>query len=292
MGQANAMVKIGGHVSAAVSLDLTFERAAKIGAECFQFFISPPQQWIQLPHSEQEFEQFKVKKLATGIGPNFIHGTYLINLGASNPEHLQKSIDWLIYAQKMAGKLGVEGTIFHLGSHKGAGFKAVIGQVVDSLKKVLNSYEGKTKLILETSAGAGGSIGSSFRELGEILKRVGDDKSIQGGRLKICLDSAHVFAAGYDIRTPLGMKDLKGEFEEQIGLQNLVVIHANDSKFDLKSGKDRHQNIGEGFIGRDGFRNFMNQTEWAKLPFILEVPGYADKGADLENIAVLKSLIK
>lgn len=279
------MPKIGAHVSAAVSLELAFERAGHIGAECFQIFISPPQQWAQTAHNEAEVDRFIKAAEQTRIGPNFIHGTYLINLGTENPEHLQKSIDWLIYALNMAGQLKMEGVIFHTGSHKGAGFESVIKQTGEALKKALAKAP-KTKLILETSAGGGGSIGSSFVELGKILGYVDDP------RLKICIDTQHIFASGYDIRTPLGLKDVLKEFEEEIGLSNLVAVHANDSKVDYKSNRDRHENIGEGLIGSGAFQALLNEPVLESIPFILEVPGMAGNGPDEENIKALKSLKK
>src|SRR3989344_164469 len=284
------MVKVGAHVSAAISLDLAFERASKIGAECFQIFVSPPQRWAETKHNSAEIAQFIAQQKATGIGPNFIHGTYLVNLGTESPEHLEKSIEWLKYAMAMAEKLGIAGVIFHTGSHKGLGFDKIVDQVVESIKKVLQETERQseteTKLILETSAGAGGNIGGTFRELGQILKLVQDD------RLKICLDTQHVFAAGYDIKSPIGLKYVLEEFDKEIGLQNLVAIHANDSKVEYKSGRDRHANIGEGFIGKDGFEGLVNNPKLQNVPFILEVPGFADTRPDAENVNILKSLRK
>ncbi len=293
------MPKIGAHVSAAVSLDLSFERAQHIGAECTQIFISPPQQWLQAKHNEKEIEKYKQKQKETGIGPNFIHGTYLINLGTQNSELLQKSIDWLVYALNLADKLEVQGVIFHLGSHKGVGFDGILDQVVKSLEQILKQAFGSEAqarrvqddisettpfLILETAAGAGNVIGDKFSELGQILNQVNDP------RLKVCLDSQHVFAAGYDIRSASGLDKTLQEFDQQIGLDNLVVIHANDSKVEVGSNKDRHENIGEGFIGRDGFSNLITNQKLKDILFILEVPGFTNAGPDLENIKFLKSL--
>lgn len=279
------MPKIGAHVSAAVSLELSFERAKHIGAECMQIFISPPQQWFQTKHDSEEIGRFVKAQAESGIGPNFIHGTYLINLGTQNPEHLQRSIDWLIYAMGVACKLGVRGVIFHTGSHKGAGFEQSLKQVSDSLKKILKqTHDDSVQLILETSAGAGGSIGGTFQELGKILREVQDD------RLKICIDTQHIFAAGYDVKSALGLKDVLEEFDKEIGLENLAAIHANDSKVEYKSGRDRHENIGEGFIGVEGFSNILNNLKLKDVPFLLEVPGFSGNGPDSENVRALKTL--
>lgn len=280
------MPKIGGHVSAAISLEKSFEKAMDIGAQMTQIFIAPPQQWMHTKHDDFEIERYKELATVSGIGPNFIHGTYLVNLGTDKPEHLKKSVDWLIYSQKMAGKLGISGTIFHPGSHKGRGFEEALPQITESLKQILAVTPDNVLLILETSAGAGGTIGRDFREIGEIIKIVQDE------RLKVCVDTQHIFAAGYDIRTALGVKDVMQEFDEEIGLANLAAVHANDSKTDYKSNRDRHENIGEGFIGEEGFSLLINHPSLQETPFILEVPGFAGNGPDKENVEKLRSLIQ
>lgn len=285
------MPKVGAHVSAAVSLETSFAKAKNIGAECTQIFISPPQQWAKTKHDEAEIARYQQAAKQSGIGLNFIHGTYLVNLGTQDEEHLHKSIDWLIYAMNLAAQLGSRGVVFHTGSHKGVGFEAVLSQITDSLKKILEGANRRLPdvnhepfLILETAAGAGDSIGGNFSELGQILAAVDDP------RLKICIDTAHVFAAGYDIRTHRRLEETLVEFDRKVGLTNLVAVHANDSKVALGSGKDRHENIGEGFIGREGFENIINHPQLAGLPFILEVPGCVGTGPDTENVRLLKSL--
>ncbi len=282
-------MKIGAHVSAAVSLEKSFEKALEIGAQATQIFISPPQQWLQTVHDDQEIERYKSACLETKIEPNFIHATYLVNLGTQSLEHLEKSKDWLIYAMKMAEKLGARGVVIHSGSHKGIGFEKVVDHMVASIKKILENSPGEAYLILENSGSAGGSIGTNFKELGEILKKVGDD------RLRICLDIQHAFSSGYDFKNALGIKDAFEDFETEIGLEKLAVIHANDSKSEYKSHKDRHENIGDGFIGKEGFENIIKLMKEKGLdqsvPLILEVPGYSGNGPDKENVALLKSLV-
>ena len=279
-------MKFGAHVSGSGSLDLAFDRAKDLGADCFQTFLSPPQQWVKPSLKPEVVEKFKQKAIETGIGPNFIHGTYLISLGTSNPEHLQKSIDWLVYALDAASQLGVQGVIFHLGSHKGAGFAAIKEQVIQALSEVLQNAKGEVQLILETSAGAGGNIGGQFNQLGELLKAVNDP------RAKICLDIQHVFAAGYEIHTKIGLEMAIEEFDREIGLENLVVVHVNDSKTEFSSGKDRHDNIGAGAIGSDGFGQLLQHPVFKNLPLILEVPGFENTGPDVKNLSILRSLVK
>jgi deoxyribonuclease-4 len=274
--------KIGAHVSAAISLEFAFDKAQKIGAECLQFFVSPPQQWAFTSHDSEEIERFKKKALETQIGPNFIHGTYLVNLGTENPVHLRKSIEWLIYGMKMAEKLQIQGLIFHTGSHKGKGLEGAIGQIVGAIKEVMTHIDSSTQLILETSAGGGGSIGRNFAELGQILKLVQDD------RVKVCIDTAHTFAAGYDWRS--NIDETLNEFDREVGLKNLAAFHANDSKMDIGSFKDRHANIGEGFMGQIAFAQLLNHPKLEGKPFLLEVPGFAEEGPDKENVEIMKKL--
>lgn len=286
-------MKIGAHVSAAGSLDLSFEKAKEMGAETTQIFISPPRQWSQIKHTQETIDKYKEAAQKNNISPNFIHGTYLINLATEDDTHLQKSINWLIYAMNTATELDSTGIIFHLGSHKGRGFDQVLDQIAKSISVILSGLDitksdlaknDKPYLIMENSAGQGGSIGSSFSELGQIIKKVNNP------RLKICLDTCHSWASNYDLKTPAGLKTTLEEFDKEIGLENLVAIHANDSKFELGGKRDRHENIGEGFIGKDGFKNLLSNPLLKDIPFILEVPGFAGNGPDKENVDILKSL--
>lgn len=306
---------IGAHVSAAVALSESLVRADHIGAQTTQIFISPPQQWSYTHHHQQEINNYLNRVKEFGIQPNFIHGTYLINLGTDNPAHLKKSIDWLTYGLETAGKLQIKGVIFHTGSHKGRGFESVKDQIIESIQLILSKHvaggasggpttsarsdEGartsvggnerqdprlvKPYLILENAAGAGGVIGS-FQEIGEIIKGVGDE------RVKFCLDTQHTFAAGYDLRSKDSIENLISTIDHHIGWDNLVAIHCNDSKTELGSNRDRHENIGEGFIGKEAFKLMLNHPKFADLPFILEVPGFSGNGPDRENIDLLKSL--
>lgn len=277
-------MKIGAHVSGAGGLDLAFGRATDIGAECFQIFLSAPQRWMDPEIKPEVIEKFKANAKESGIGPNFVHGSYLINLGAESKEHLEKSITWLRYGLNSCAKLGIQGVIFHIGSHKGNGFEIAKHQVADSIKKILSTTPPDVQLILETSAGAGGNIGGNFDEIGELIK-LSNDK-----RVKVCLDTAHVFASGVDLKTESGVAEAVRQFDQKIGLENLVVIHANDSKVEFGSNRDRHENIGEGFIGIDGFKNILANKAFQDIPFILEVPGFEDNGPDKANIDLLKKI--
>lgn len=276
-------MKIGAHVSSAGGVDKCIDRAASLGASCCQFFISPPQQWAQTVHSQIEIDEFKKKSQESKIYPNFIHGTYLINLATQNPVNLEKAIDWLVYALDLAEKLGVTGVIFHTGSHGGRGFEAVQRQIIEALSQVLEKSSAEDAcLILENSSGGGGSVGANFSELGQIIKGVVSD------RIKICLDTCHAYTSGYDIKDHLD--EVLSEFDKEIGPDRLVALHANDCKFELGSKKDRHENIGEGFLGKDGFKRLLNHPKLKDLPFILEVPGFENTGPDQKNVQILQKL--
>lgn len=279
------MLIIGAHVSTAGALHYSFNRAHDIGAQATQIFISPPQQWAQVAHSDQAIAEFLAEQKATGITPTVIHGAYLINLATDNPANLEKGISWLKYSQKTAARLNILGTIFHLGSHKGRGFDSVKTQVCKALEEILAETPENVLLMLENSAGAGGSVGGKLSELGELIKTVNHPQ------LAVCLDTQHAFVSGYDLRTPEGVEQLLTEFEQHIGLDKLAVIHCNDSKTEFNSGRDRHENLGEGFIGKDGFAYLINHPTLQDVPFILEVPGFEDDGPDKENVDFLKSLV-
>lgn len=284
----HSVVKIGAHVSAAVSLALSIDRAKHIGAECIQIFISPPQQWIQPDINSEQLSLFTEKHTSSQISPIFIHATYLINLASIKTNHYLKSVNWLINSQKIASSTKLSGTILHLGSHKGLGFEKVFNQVITAIQQILNETAQSTSLILENCAGGGGQIGCSFEELGRIIKAIKDP------RLKVCLDTQHAFAYGYDLRSSENIKETLEKFNQQIGLEKLAVVHCNDSKTDLGSKTDRHENIGKGFIGKEGFQSLLNilnnDLTLKNLPLILEVPGFGNAGPDKENLSVLKSI--
>ena len=276
-------MKIGAHVSTAGGLSNAFDRASNIGAEAIQIFASSPRAWKFNQPKEEEVNLFKEKMEQTGIWPCYIHGSYLVNIGG-DPSQIEKSIESLTNNMSVAGKIGAEGVIFHGGSHKGKGFHNIVTQASECLKRVLDNSPENVWLCLENSAGMGSHIGSSFEEMGELIHLVQNDN------LKVCLDTEHMFAAGYDLTNPDEVPQIMKRFDEEIGLSKLVAVHANDSKVELGSGVDRHENIGDGFIGIDGFKSLMNDPSFEKVPFFLEVPGFDSKGPDEININLLKSI--
>jgi deoxyribonuclease-4 len=277
-------VKLGAHVSTAGGPATCFDRALEIGAEAVQIFLTPPQQWRSSKVDEDQAEAFRKRHAESGIGPVFVHGVYLINLATDDHSNLTRSTSSLKSALTSCSQLGIKGVIFHLGSHKGQGLESVFDQIVDACKDVLKATPSDTWLILENSAGSGGTIGSRFADLGRIIRETGSD------RLRVCLDTQHSYAAGYDLSSAEGVELAMTEFASEVGLENLVAVHANDSKVELGAGRDRHENIGGGQIGREGFTRIIGHAAFRDVPFLLEVPGYENKGPDKPNLDLLKEI--
>lgn len=276
-------MKIGAHVSTAGGLHTAFGRAEEMGAETIQIFASSPRAWKFRDLKADIVEKFHEASGETGIGPVFIHGSYLVNI-AGAPDLVAKSTECLIRNMEVAAEIGATGVVFHAGSHKGRGFDAVIGSAAAALTEVLEASPPGPLLLVENSAGMGAHLGASFEELGVMISTVGSD------RLKVCLDTEHCFAAGYDIANPDVIDAAMSEFDSHIGLDKLVVVHANDAKVEMGSGVDRHDNIGEGYIGMEGFEVIMGHEAFRDVPFILEVPGPDKKGPDKDNVDRLKSI--
>jgi deoxyribonuclease-4 len=281
-------MKIGAHVSTAGGISTCFERAQNIGAECIQIFESAPQQWGTARLDDAQVQEFRDRMAETGISPVFIHGKYLMNLASADPKIFKTSASTLRSSLNIAGRIGAAGVIFHTGSHKGLGLEAVFDQICKTAQDVLAETPEETLMIFENSAGQGGTIGSQFADLGRILK------SIDNPRARICIDTCHAFAAGYDLSDTAGVAAAMEELEREVGAKNVAAVHCNDSKTPLGAGRDLHDNIGEGHIGRAGFEAIVAHPAFADVPFLLEVPGYkidgAAKGPDKPNIDLMKEI--
>ena len=276
-------MRLGAHVSAAGGLSKAVDRAREIDAETIQLFASSPRGWAFRPPSEGEVLAFREKVQAADISPVFLHGIYLVNV-AGTLDLVEKSIESLVNHMNAASRIGAAGVIFHGGSHGGVGFDGVLRQATAALQEVLSKSPPDVWLIIENSAGMGAHIGASFRELGRLMK------AIDSPQVVACLDTQHTLAAGYDITTDDGIGRAMEEFDREIGLSRLVAVHANDAKVELGSGVDRHENIGEGHIGIEGFEAIMGHPAFRDVPFILEVPGFDKKGPDKKNLDRLKSI--
>ena len=277
-------MRIGAHMSTSGGISKAVARGAEIGCEAIQIFGSSPQAWAFKPIPGTEIEAFRQEAAEAGIGPVFLHAIYLINLGTPDKDKLDKGIESLVNYMRLAADIDAAGVIVHPGSHGGRGYGAVFGQTVDAINRVLDDSPEGPSLTLENMAGMGQHIGARFDELGRILK------AVDSPRLGICLDTQHSFAAGYDLTTTNGIKAMISEFDQVIGLDNLVAVHANDSKRPCGAGVDRHDNIGDGFIGVEGFETIMGDPAFHQVPFFLEVPGFEGKGPDQRNIQILKDI--
>jgi deoxyribonuclease IV len=277
-------MKIGAHVSTAGGISKAVDRGVDIGCETIQIFGSSPQSWAFKPPPEAEIESFRRKAAEAGLDPVFLHAIYLINLGTPNQANLEKGVDSLVNYLTLAADISAGGVIFHPGSHGGSGFDGVFDQSVAAICRVLERSPDGPYLCLENMAGMGQHIGARFSELGRIIQ------AVDHPRLRVCLDTQHSFAAGYDVTTPQGVEAMMAEFDEAIGVDKLAAVHANDSKQPLGSGVDRHDNIGEGFIGQEGFQAIMAHPAFQHVPFFLEVPGFEGKGPDRRNVDLLKSI--
>jgi deoxyribonuclease IV len=249
-----------------------------------QIFLSTPHRW-QLPkHTDEQVAEFCRLMAETGIGPNFAHAPYLLNLASGDPGIHQRSIDNLSAGMVWAERTGLAGLVVHVGSGLGQPVADAEVRIVEALSQVLLS--GSTvSVLLENSAGSGATLGARFEQIGAVFDRLGRD-----ARLGLCLDTAHTFASGYDLRVEEGVARAVDEIDRSMGLDRLRLIHANDSKVGLGSAVDRHENIGQGLIGEDAFEHMLAHPVLRPLPWVLEVPGYEDKGPDLRNVETLKRL--
>ena len=276
---------LGAHVDSSGGLHLAFERAKAMGAEAIQVHPTPPGFWGSPKLDETRIATFKEAAAKHGNPPFYFHAVYLINLAGDDPTLRQRSESTLTGYLKAADELGVDGVIFHTGSHKGAGFEARLPSITEHLKHVLERADPKSaRLLIENNAGLGGCVGARFEEIAQMMSALDDDP-----RVGVCFDTCHAFASGYDERTPAEVKKTIDELDRALKLSRVDVIHCNDSVTGLGSNRDRHANIGTGQIGEAGFRALLREPRLAKLPFILEVPG-AGGGPDAEQVAVLKEL--
>jgi deoxyribonuclease IV len=277
------MVKVGVHVSIAGSLDLAVDRAHAAGCDIFQIFSRNPRGWTYPPISDETGNAFRAKVNTTGIIP-VNHMPYLPNLASPKPDIYEKSVDSLIAELDRCGRLGIPYLVTHLGHHLGDGMAGGRGRAINAINTALESSGADVMLLLENTAGERNSIGSSFEHIRAII-----DGLFNTRRIGICLDTCHAFAAGYELRTDEGIQETLAQFDEQIGMKNLKLIHLNDTKGEKGSALDRHEHIGMGFIGEDGFRRILHHKIFSSLPLICETP-VDDRRDDQGNIAKVREL--
>ena len=279
---------LGAHTSTAGGVSKSIERAEKLGFTAIQIFTKNNNRWFQKQLDEKEISKFRINLKNSNIKFVVSHDSYLINLCAKDKSILRKSREAFLDELTRCEQLGIPYLNFHPGSHLGAGEKEGIKLIVESLNIIHNKTKHfKVSSMLEATAGAGTAIGYRFEQLREIIDLVDNKK-----RMSVCIDTAHIFAAGYDIKNLKNYKKVIKEFDEIIGLERLKCFHMNDSKKELGSRRDRHEHIGKGFIGKDGFANIMNDKRLKNIPKILETPKGKQMKEDIRNLKTLLSLIK
>jgi deoxyribonuclease-4 len=277
-------MKLGCHVSIAGSVDKAVDRAREIGCNTFQVFTRSPRMWRYREFREEEIHEFKRKRSAAGIDPVFSHMPYLPNLSSSNPEPYKKSIETLRLELTRCNQLGIAFLVTHLGSHLGKGLDTGIKQIVNAIDTAVSGFDEYPMLLLENTSGKTNEVGSTFEELGRIID------SVSTYHIGVCLDTCHAFARGYDISTHAGIDSTLSVIDETIGFDRIRLVHLNDSKGELGSRMDRHNHIGVGHIGEDGFRRFLG-SKFISKSLILETPVddfRSDKG-NLEKVRELAS---
>ena len=283
------MPLLGAHQSIAGGLHRAFDRILAVGGESLQIFTANQRQWRVKPPAAEDIRLFAEKWQACGQMPVASHGSYLINLGAADPVAAAKSIDAFADELGRCLQLGLGFVVLHPGSHLGAGVEAGLEAVARNLDQALEQAGVPAtglKVLLETTAGMGTALGSRFAELGWLLGR-----SRYAHNLGVCIDTCHIFAAGYDLRDPAAYERTMDELEREVGLARVHFVHLNDSKKGLASRVDRHEHIGRGAIGEEGFRLLLNDPRFARHPMTLETPKGDDLAEDRENLARLRGLL-
>jgi deoxyribonuclease-4 len=277
-------VEFGAHVSSAGGIDTAIDRIVAIGGDCVQVFTQSPRMWRPTNHSEEAIAAFRAKRAEHGIGGVVCHALYLCNLAAPDRTIHKKSVTALRATVDAATAIGADGVIFHVGSHLGAGFRAGLARTSRALAQILERCDGDTWLLIENSAGTGGTIGRSLDELHTLIDRLDGHP-----RLGLCLDSCHLYASGYDVTDPDRVDELVREVDDRIGLDRVRALHVNDSATPLGSNRDRHADLLEGEMG-ESLGAFLAHPRLQHLPAYLETPGPDRQGVTAGDIQKLREL--
>jgi deoxyribonuclease-4 len=278
MGIGSGAMLIGAHVSPAGGLPKAIERGVARGARAIQIFNQSPRMWRPTTYAQEDVEAFREAMAGSAIDAVVIHAVYLLNCASEDPEIRAKSLASLTHSLRTGQRIGARGVILHPGSAKTGDVGAAIARAGETIREALADSEG-CPLHLENTAGAGGTLGRSVEELAALIEAAGG-----GERLGICLDSCHLFASGYDIRTRAGMDAAVAEVSQRIGLERLGSLHLNDSQTPLGSNRDRHANVGRGELGEEGCAAFLATPAFEDLACILETPGEKREGPSGEEI--------
>ncbi len=277
-------MEFGAHVSSAGGIDTAIDRIEAIGGDCAQIFTQSPRMWRSTKHTPESMERFRARRQEAKIGGIVCHALYLCNLAAPDDAIYEKSVQTMRNTVDAACSIGADAVIFHVGSHLGAGFEAGLERSSAALTQILERCAGDTWLLMENSAGAGGTIGRSVDELAMLLERLDGHP-----RLGICLDSCHLYASGYDITDPAAVDALVADLAGRMGLDRLRALHVNDSAAPLGSNRDRHANILEGELG-EGLGAFLAHPAFQGLSTYLEVPGVEKRGPNADELRKVRDL--
>jgi deoxyribonuclease IV len=277
-------VQIGAHVSSSGGIDKAIDRAVEIGADSVQVFTQSPRTWRPTNHDPASFERFSEKRGEAGIGGVLCHALYLCNLAAPDDAIYEKSVAAMRNTMEVACGIGADGVVFHVGSHLGSGFATGLERVVPAMEQVLELATDETWLLMENSAGAGGTIGRSIEELATI-----DDRLGRHPRLGVCLDSCHLYVSGVDVTDPAALDACLDELDSTIGLDRLRGLHVNDAAAPFASNRDRHANILEGELG-EKLGVFLSNPRLQGLAAVLETAGPENRGPDANEVRKTKEL--
>jgi deoxyribonuclease IV len=276
---------IGAHVSPAGGLPKAIERGIERGCEAIQIFNQSPRMWRPTVYKDEDVAAFREAMAASPIKAVLIHAVYLLNCASDDPEIRAKSLTSLTHSLRVGHAIGACGVVLHPGSAKTGHVGEAIARAGATIAEALAESEG-CELHLENTAGAGGTLGRSFDELAGLLEHAGAP-----ARIGVCLDSCHLLASGYDIRSSRGMTATLSECTRKLGKGRVRSLHLNDSQTPLGSNRDRHANIGEGELGLDGARAFVNEPRFASLPCVLETPGPDRSGPTAEEVALVRGFL-
>ncbi|HEY1778362.1 MAG TPA: deoxyribonuclease IV [Solirubrobacteraceae bacterium] len=277
---------VGAHVSPAGGLYKAIERGTDLGAQSIQIFNQSPRAWRPTAYGEEDFARFREAREGSAIGGVLIHAIYLVNCASEDREIRAKSLASLTHSLRVGDAIGATAVVLHGGSAKAGEVGPAIARAGKVIAAALADSE-RCPLHLENTAGAGGTLGRSFEELAVMIEDAGGDP-----RLGICLDSCHLLASGYEIRTPAALRGVLNDFEGAVGSHRLGSLHLNDSQTPLGSNRDRHANIGEGELGIAGARAFVNEPRFAQLCCVLETPGPDRSGPSAEEVALVRGLLR
>jgi deoxyribonuclease-4 len=277
---------IGAHVSPAGGLAKAVERGVEKGCEAIQIFNQSPRMWRPTAYGDDDFAAFREAMKPSPVKAVLIHAVYLLNCASEDAEIRDKSRASLIQSLRVGAGIGAAGVVLHPGSAKQGEVKAAIKRAGAVIKEALSETD-RCPLHLEDTAGAGGTLGRSFEELAELLSAAGGGK-----RLGVCLDSCHLLASGYDIRTAAGVTETMDEFDRVVGIKRLGSLHLNDSQTPLGSNRDRHANIGTGELGERGCAAYLSEPRFEKLPLVIETQGPERQGPTREEVELCFTLRK